>query len=277
MTESVLEYEFKAQNLRLQEPLKISDFLKILNVLSFEGVDGEVAATFFLTMVILFAFLKALLKNLLRFQAECVEFSRARTTDGSVYDVQPIQTTYDPEEPCPICYEVIVFPIKTNCRHVFCGECMLVLLQSTNLKSIVCPMCRLKVRMIQPISPVGQPHSGGISNLRVLGIIEELEDYNVWFSDCNHSFLRNIQRCPAFFRRLRRSLRNLDIFDVIFYNRMPGCIKSVIFSLYVSVQWFELISKEDGKSFSSAVFSFMTVTVAAHSVMILVRRFTFRN
>lgn len=276
MAESVLEYEFKAQNLRLQESLKISDFLNILNVLSFEGVDGEVAATFFLTLVILSAFLKALLKYLLRFQAECVESSQARTTDGSVYDVQPIQTTYDPEEPCPICYEVIAFPVKTSCRHVFCGECMLVLLQSANLKSIVCPMCRLKVRMIQPISPVGQPHSGDISNLRVLEIIEELEDYNVWFSDCNRSFLRNIQRCSAFFRRLRRSLRNLDIFDLIFYNRM-GCIKSVIFSLYVSVQLFGLISKEDVKSFASVVFSFMTVTVAAHSVMILVRRFTLRN
>lgn len=116
MTESVLEYEFKAQNHRLQEPLKISYFLIILNVLSFEGVDGEVAATFLLTLVILFAFLKALLKYLLRFQAECVESSRARTTDGNVYDVQPIQTTYDPEEPCPICYDVIVFPVKTNCR-----------------------------------------------------------------------------------------------------------------------------------------------------------------
>lgn len=276
MTESVLEYEFKAQNLRLQEPLKISDFLNILNVLSFEGVDGEVAATFFLTLVILFAFLKALLKYLLKFQAECVESSRVRTTDGSVNDVQPIQTTYDPEEPCPICYEVIVFPVKTNCRHVFCGECMLVLLQSANLKRIVCPMCRLKVRMIQPISPVGQPHSGDISNLRVLEIIEELEDYNVWFSDCNLSFLRNIQRCPAFFRRLRRSLRNLDIFDLNFYNRM-GCIKSVIFSLYVAVQLVGLISKEDVRSFSSVVFSCITVTVAAHSVMILVRRFTLRN
>lgn len=276
MTESVLEYEFKAPNLRLQEPLKISYFLNVLNVLSFEGVDGEVAATFFLTLVILFAFLKALLKYLLRFQAECVESSRVRTTDGSVYDVQPIQTTYDPEEPCPICYEVIVFPVKTNCRHVFCGECMLVLLQSANLKSIVCPMCRLKVRMIQPISPVGQPHSGDISNLRVLEIIEELEDYNVWFSDCNLSFLRNIKRCPAFFRRLRRSLRNLDIFDLIFYSRMV-CIKSVIFSLYVAVQLVGLFSKEDVKSCASVMFSFMTVTVAAHSVMILVRRFTFRN
>lgn len=275
MTESVREYEFKAQNLRVQEPLKISYFLNILNVLSFEGVDGEVAATFFLTLVMLFAFLKALLKYLLRFQAECVESSRARTTDGSVYDVQPIQTTYDPEEPCPICYEVIVFPVKTNCRHVFCGECMLVLLQSANLKSIVCPMCRLKVRMIQPISSVGQPHIG-ISNLRVLEIFEELEDYNVWFSDCNRWFLRNIQKCPAFFRRLRRSLRNLDIFDLIFYSRMV-CIKSVIFSLYVSVQLVGLFSKEDVKSFSSVVFSFMTVTVAAHSVMILVRRFTLRN
>lgn len=275
MTESVFEYEFKAQNLRLQEPIKISYFLNILNLLSFEGVDGEVAATFFLTLVILFAFMKALLKYLLRFQAECVESSRARTTDGSVYDVQPIQTTYGPEEPCPICYEVIVFPVKTNCRHVFCGECMLVLLQSANLKSIVCPMCRLKVRMIQPITPVGQPHGGDISNLRVLEIIEELEDYNVWFSDCNLSFHRNIQRCPAFFRRLKRSLRNLDIFDLIFFNRM-GSIKSVIFSLYVSVQLFGLIYKEDGKSFSSVVFSFMTVTVAAHSVMILVRRFTLR-
>lgn len=246
MTESVLEHEFKAQNHRLQEPLKISYFLIILNVLSFEGVDGEVAATFLLTLVILFAFLKALLKYLLRFQAECVESSRARTTDGNVYDVQPIQTTYDPEEPCPICYDVIVFPVKTNCRHVFCGECMLVLLQSANLKSIVCPMCRLKVRMIQPISPVGQPQSGDISNLRVLEIIEELEDYNLWFSECTRSF-------PAFFRRLRRSLRNSDIIDLIFYSRIV-CIKSVIFSLYVAVQLVGLNSKEDVKSFASVVF-----------------------
>lgn len=276
MTESALDYEFEAQNLRLQEPLKISYFLNILNVLSFEGVDGEVAATFFLTLVIFFVFLKALLKYLLRFQEESVESARARTTDGTSYDVRPTQTPYDPEEPCPICYELIVFPVKTNCHHVFCGECMLVLLQSANLKSIVCPMCRLKVRMIQPISSVGQPHCGGISNLRVLQIIDELEDYNVWFSDHYGSFLRNIQRCPAFIRRLRRTLRSLDIFDLIFYNRMVY-VRSVILGLYVAVQLFGFISKDNVKSFASVVFFLMTATVSAHSVMILFRRFTRHN
>lgn len=271
MSESALDYEFKAQNLQLQEPFEISNFLNILKVLSFEGVDGEVAATFFLTLMILFVFLKSLLKYLLGFQAEGVESGGVGTSAGSAFDLRSTHTAHDPEEPCPICYELIVFPVRTNCQHVFCGECTVVLLESANLKSIACPMCRLKVTMIQPVGP--QPNSGGISNLRVLEITELLDDYNVWFSDRNNSFLRNAQRCPALIRRLRRSLRNVDIFDLIFHNRMVY-VRSVLLGLYVTVQLFGLISKEVFKSCASVVFYVMTVTVAAHSVMILIRRFT---
>lgn len=271
MTEKLLDYEFKAQNLQFQEP-----FLNILNVLSFEGVDGEVVATFFLTFMILFVFIKALLQYLLRFQADCVESARARAAAGGSDDVQLILTPHDPEEPCPICYELILFPVRTNCRHIFCGECMLVLLKSANLKSIVCPMCRLKVRTIQPVFSVGQLHFEGNLNVRVQEIIQELEDYNVLFSDRNRSFLRNLQRFPVFIRRLRRYIRSLDIFDLIFYNRMVY-VRSSLLGVYVVIQVFAFISTEGVKRFASVVFFFMTTTVAIHSVMVLIRRFRQHN
>lgn len=263
-TNSVIDHDFTVQNLQFKETFVYNSLLtNLLNAFSFQGVDGKGDATFFVTLVILLIFLRTFLKSLVRFETENVETAQTRTIDES-----------ESEEPCPICYELILYPVRTNCGHVFCGECMLVLLKSYQLKNIICPMCRLKVRMIQPAFL--QEHSDSkfkaSSVLQVAELIAEVDDYNVWFSDSKRSFLGIIKTFPLFVRRLKILLYNLDILDLMLYNRMMY-VKGFLLGCYVAVTLCGSISIEELNSVALMVIYVMKISMAAHTMTILIRRY----
>ena len=59
--------------------------------------------------------------------------------------------TEDEGEDCPICYEETQFGLKTNCGHVYCGDCILEIhRRSSGLTAMLCPYCRQKVTTLVP-------------------------------------------------------------------------------------------------------------------------------
>jgi hypothetical protein len=48
---------------------------------------------------------------------------------------------------CPVCFEFLLQPVKLNCKHLFCLDCTKRLLKDKVKK---CPMCRQKLKIIQP-------------------------------------------------------------------------------------------------------------------------------
>ena len=60
-------------------------------------------------------------------------------------------TTRTEDEDCPICYEETQFGLKTNCGHVYCGDCILEIhRRSSGLTAMLCPYCRQKVTTLVP-------------------------------------------------------------------------------------------------------------------------------
>jgi len=42
----------------------------------------------------------------------------------NIYTIFNKQSKNADENECPICYEFLSLPVKTNCRHVFCSHCI---------------------------------------------------------------------------------------------------------------------------------------------------------
>jgi SNF2 family DNA or RNA helicase len=56
------------------------------------------------------------------------------------------------EEACPICQDVFEMPLQTNCKHIFCRDCILPWVDG---KSSQCPICRTTVRRNCFVIPKG--------------------------------------------------------------------------------------------------------------------------
>lgn len=63
-------------------------------------------------------------------------------------------TTHLDELRCPICLDVFESPAATDCRHVFCIECIV----STLVRQSICPLCRSTV-YVQRLKPLAQVSS----------------------------------------------------------------------------------------------------------------------
>lgn len=48
----------------------------------------------------------------------------------------------NPKDDCPVCFEPIPHPVMLACRHCFCNECLLALLEAGEHK---CPLCQLEL------------------------------------------------------------------------------------------------------------------------------------
>lgn len=63
----------------------------------------------------------------------------------------PSQNPHDnvgEHEECPICTERIKYKIELDCRHNFCGKCIMDYYVTTNREDLSCPICRKSIRII---------------------------------------------------------------------------------------------------------------------------------
>ncbi|CAI2376945.1 unnamed protein product [Moneuplotes crassus] len=53
---------------------------------------------------------------------------------------------------CPICWEVLIYPVSTKCKHIYCSQCIHSYLLAAKQKC--CPMCRTQLIMQRFNPPV---------------------------------------------------------------------------------------------------------------------------
>ncbi|KAG8317482.1 E3 ubiquitin-protein ligase RNF170-like [Homalodisca vitripennis] len=203
---------------------------RTLRIFSIEGVDGEVVVTF---LVILLMVIVCLIK-IVQYVQQSLETRTAM--EGSLI-VQPPQPSYNrSEEPCPICYHgPITFAVETDCYHLFCGTCMLGLIQYARHRNIICPVCRAEVLMLYPVFTGEEYSSERLSNNARTrdSLISEIQEYNRLFSGGNRTLLQTIFELPVFVRRLWRSFNNPD--DILVQNRMKTLLYVILLlvALYI--------------------------------------------
>ncbi|XP_072898725.1 E3 ubiquitin-protein ligase RNF170 isoform X4 [Hemitrygon akajei] len=78
---------------------------------------------------------------------------------------------------CPICLQLAVFPVETNCGHLFCGSCIVAYWKyGTWLGAVNCPICRQMVTLLFPLFTMNDQHPESTQ------IIQDVNDYNRRFS-----------------------------------------------------------------------------------------------
>ena len=54
------------------------------------------------------------------------------------------------EDPCSICLGPIQLALKTDCGHLFCGQCLLRWGERSEVDTVKCPMCRQGIYSMYP-------------------------------------------------------------------------------------------------------------------------------
>lgn len=196
----------------------------IFQVFSIEGMDGEVVVAFLLVLVTSSI---AVLK-LLSYVKQYLETTTIRENGPLI--VEPPQPSYNrSEEPCPVCYSSINFAVETDCYHLFCGTCILGLIQYARHRNISCPVCRAQVHMLYPVFTVGEYNHSRTSDsgLSRDNLISEIQEYNHLFSGGNRTILQTIFELPVYVRRIWRSFNNPN--DVLVQNRMKTLLYIMLF------------------------------------------------
>ena len=107
-----------------------------MNILS--GLDNSVLFVF----ILIFVLLLYILYNFIHFISEKHFNSR-----NYVYNINSHIEEED-EEICAICTDKIKSKIETDCRHHFCGRCLVSWMNQYIMNNLTCPICRSQVRLI---------------------------------------------------------------------------------------------------------------------------------
>ncbi|VDM63388.1 unnamed protein product [Angiostrongylus costaricensis] len=120
----------------------------------------------------------------------------------------------DADQTCPICYGTALYPILTNCGHVFCCECIMGYWRhaASLVTPVRCAICRTEVTVLLPLH---WPSDGEDSQLQENNI--SLDDYNRRFSG-DRPVSDFISTCPSLLMG-------------------PSCFNTLYTEEFVRLQW----------------------------------------
>lgn len=143
--------------------------------------------------------------------------SFTRVQSGRVDEARRLEAERpDAVHTCPICYDNALFPVLTNCGHVFCCECIMGYWRhSASLVSPVgCAICRSEVSVLLPVN---WPHDDANDRLRENNI--GLNDYNRRFSG-DRPWLEYLWDLPVLIPYIVRNLFDLNGLMIMFRLRI---------------------------------------------------------
>jgi len=94
---------------------------------------------------------------------------------------------------CAICYCDIDKEVKSNCGHVFCGDCLIKFWHSKKQQKMNCPLCRCDVNVLIPSFALQQPDQSEDHE----ELITNINKYNIACSNCPTTILELILGSPA--------------------------------------------------------------------------------
>ncbi|XP_034036276.1 E3 ubiquitin-protein ligase RNF170-like [Thalassophryne amazonica] len=78
---------------------------------------------------------------------------------------------------CPVCLQMVSFPVQTNCGHLFCAPCLITYWRHGSwLDAVSCPLCRQKVSVLCHL------FSESRSDVQSKEVLGKITDYNRRYS-----------------------------------------------------------------------------------------------
>jgi len=103
---------------------------------------------------------------------------------------------------CAICYCDIDKEVKSNCGHVFCGECLIKFWHSKKQQKMSCPLCRCDVNVLIPNFALQQPDQSE----EYEEMITNINKYNIACSNCPTTILELVLGSPESMKIFLESL-----------------------------------------------------------------------
>ncbi|XP_036375641.1 RING-HC_RNF170 domain-containing protein [Megalops cyprinoides] len=127
---------------------------------------------------------------------------------------------------CPVCLQTAVFPVETNCGHLFCAPCLIAYWRhGTWLGAISCPLCRQKVSVLCHLFSESRTDR---EEKRVMG---DIRDYNKRYSGAPRRVADYLYDTPLFLHLLLRGMGNMSGLVWLFFLRVAVCCFGAVMSL----------------------------------------------
>ncbi|XP_053345370.1 LOW QUALITY PROTEIN: RING-HC_RNF170 domain-containing protein [Clarias gariepinus] len=132
---------------------------------------------------------------------------------------------------CPVCLHVAMFPVKTNCGHLFCAPCLILYWKhSCCLEAISCPLCRQKVNVMINL------FSESRSDKKHREVLSHVRNYNKRYSGEPRRISDYLFDAPFFLLLLFRTLGNIGGLVWLFLLRVALCGFGAAASLVSSLE-----------------------------------------
>ncbi|XP_043916844.1 E3 ubiquitin-protein ligase RNF170 isoform X2 [Protopterus annectens] len=132
---------------------------------------------------------------------------------------------------CPVCLQQAIFPVETNCGHLFCGTCIIAYWRYGSwLGSISCPICRQTVTLIFPLFHEDNlQQQDDLQNAQQ--ILQDVNDYNRRFSGQPRSLVEYIMDIPTLLRHAFREVFSVGGLFWMFRVRILLCLLGALLYL----------------------------------------------
>merc|ERR1719369_1859118 len=97
------------------------------------------------------------------------------------------------EQTCPVCWDDLKMAVETNCRHIYCGECIFNVVDLGDrgfLETPTCPYCRQQMTVLLPYFSQAEisEKSDAATHKSRRDILNKIKEYNKIYSGQPKSF-----------------------------------------------------------------------------------------